>query len=273
MNIWNKKTQNVSSAIPETHQKYVSISFLFQFHSILINWLMFRRLTSDCFHPVGIPSSGALFSWDFRILRHLQMWNNIKIIGRWFRKVTNMNVAFRWISPYFQFFLFEWRLADLSFCWHSNFRCPFFMWFSDSATLADVKWQKNYWPMIPESYKYECSISLVFIVFSVFLAWVTSRRLALEYCHSAGILTSGAFFWCHFRNLRDLQMWSNIQIVGQWFRKVIKINIAFRWFSAFWNFLFFLQTFRRLTLEWCHSAGIPSSGALFWFDFRNLRHL
>ena len=111
-NIWNKKTQNVSSAIPETHHKYAYISFLFRFHSILINWLKFRRLTSGCCHPVGIPSSGALFWFDFRILRHLQMWNNIKIIGRRFRKVTNVNVQFRWISPYFQFFLFEWRFAD-----------------------------------------------------------------------------------------------------------------------------------------------------------------
>jgi len=122
------------------------------------------------------------------------MWNNIKIIGRRFRKVTNMNVAFRWISPYFHLFLFEWRLAALSFYWHSNFRCPFLMWFSDSATLADVKWHKNYWPIIPESYKYECSISLIFIASSDFLVWVTSRPLALEYCHSAHIQISAAFF-------------------------------------------------------------------------------
>jgi len=42
--------------------------------------------------------------------------------------------------------------------------------------------------------------------------------------------------------------------------------------TAFQVFLVWV-TFRRLTLDCCHSAGIPSSGALFWFDFRNLRHL
>jgi len=91
---------------------HIYISFLFRFHSILTNWLKFRKLTSDCCHPVGIPSYGALFWFDFRILRHFWMWHNIKIIGRRFRKVPNINVAFWWISPYFQFFLFEWRLVD-----------------------------------------------------------------------------------------------------------------------------------------------------------------
>jgi len=174
------------------------------------------------------------------------MWNNIKIIGRRFRKVINMNVAFRWISPNFQFFLFEWRLADLSFCWHSNFRCHFFVWFSDSARLADMKWHKNYWPMIPESYENECSISLIFIAASDFLVWVTSRRVALKYCHSASILTSGALFWCHFRNLRHLQMWNNLKLLANYSRKLWKKNLAFCWFSAFSNFFCYLQTFRRL---------------------------
>jgi len=42
------------------------------------------------------------------------MWNNIKIVGRWFRKVKKTNTAFRWFSPLskFRFFLFEWRFAN-----------------------------------------------------------------------------------------------------------------------------------------------------------------
>jgi len=38
-------------------------------------------------------------------------------------------------------------------------------------------------------------------------------------------------------------MWNNIKIVGRWFWKVIKINIAFRWFSAILKFLFFDRRF------------------------------
>jgi len=207
----------------------------------------------------------------------LQMWNNIKIIGRRFRKVTNMNVAFRWISPYFQFFLFEWRLADwpwnvvillgfqvpvpcldlifgifdtfrcettlnffaddsgklwkwsyhlvdfdrfwsfscltdvsptdlgmLSFCWDFKFRCPFLIWFSESATLVDVKQHQNFLPMIPENYENDHIIWLILTAFEVFLVWVTFPRLTLECCHSAGISSSGALFWFDFRNLPHL---------------------------------------------------------------------
>jgi len=43
-------------------------------------------------------------------------------------------------------------------------------------------------------------------------------------------------------------------------------------FDRFQSFLFGL-TYRRLTLECYHSAGIPTSGSLFWCDFGNLRHL
>ena len=52
--------------------------------------------------------------------------------------------------------------------------------------------------MIPESHENEYSISLSFTFFSVFLVWLTFRRLTLESCHSAGIPSSGALFYLIF---------------------------------------------------------------------------
>jgi len=68
------------------------------------------------------------------------------------------------------------------------------MWFSESATLVDVKQYKIFLPMIPQSYEIEHSILLIFTVFSLFLVWVTLRELTLDCCHSAGIPNSGALF-------------------------------------------------------------------------------
>ena len=93
--------------------------------------------------------------------------------------------------------------------------------------------------MIPESYENEYSISLIFTAFEVFLVWVTFRRLTLECCHSAGIPSRGALFWFDFQNLRDLYMWNNIKIFCRWFRKVMKMNIAFGWFLPLLKFFFF----------------------------------
>ena len=101
--------------------------------------------------------------------------------------------------------------------------------------------------MIPESYENQHSILLILNVFSLFLVWVTFRRLTLEYCHSAGIPSSGAQFWFDFRNLRHLQMW-NIKIFCLWFQKVMKQNIAFGWF---WPLLkFFLFEWRFADWPW-----------------------
>jgi len=95
-------------------------------------------------------------------------------------------------------------LGMLSFCWDSKFRCPILIWFSESATLVNVKQYKNFLPMIPKSYENEYSICLILTTFAIFLVWVTFRRLTLECCHSAGIPSSGALFWSDFRNLRHL---------------------------------------------------------------------
>ena len=102
--------------------------------------------------------------------------------------------------------------------------------------------------MIPESYENEYSIWLILTLFEVFLVCVTYRRLTLECCHSAGIPSSGALFWFNFRNLRDLQIWNKINIVCRYFRKVMKMNIAFGWF---WPLLeFFLFEWRFADWPW-----------------------
>jgi len=97
--------------------------------------------------------------------------------------------------------------------------------------------------MIPESYENEHSILLIFTFFKVFLFWLTFRRPTLECCHSAGIPSLGSLFWCDFRNLRNLYMWNNMKIYCRWFRKVMKINIAFCWLSPFSKFFFFDRRF------------------------------
>jgi len=54
----------------------------------------------------------------------------------------------------------------------------------------------------------------------------------------------------------------------------MKMNIAFGWFWPLLKFFLFEWRFADwLALECFYSAGIPSSPALFLFDFRNLRDL
>jgi len=79
--------------------------------------------------------------------------------------------------------------------------------------------------------------------FQSFLFGLRFRRLALECCHSVGIPRSGSLFWFDFRNLQHLYMWNNIKVACRWFRKVLKMNIAFCWFSPFSKFFFFDRRF------------------------------
>jgi len=57
-----------------------------------------------------------------------------------------------------------------------------------------VKQHQNFFPMIPESYENEYSISLILIAFEVFLFSVAFRRLTLKCCHSVEIPSSGTLF-------------------------------------------------------------------------------
>jgi len=164
-------------------------------------------------------------------------------------------------------------LEMLSFCWDFKFRCPFLIWFSEFATLVDVKQPLNILPMIPKSYENEYSISLILIAFEVFLVWVTFRRLTLQCCHSAGIPSSGSLFWFDFSEssrLVDVKQRKNIlPMIPESYENEYSVSLILCDFEVFLVWV----TFRRLTLKCCHSAGIPSSGALFVFDFRNLQDL
>jgi len=56
---------------------YLSISLILTVFEVFLVWETFRRLTLECCHSTGIPSSGSLFWFDFRNLRHLYLWNNV----------------------------------------------------------------------------------------------------------------------------------------------------------------------------------------------------
>jgi len=53
--------------IPETHKNKYSISLIFAAFKIFLFWPTFCRVTLECCHSAGIPSSGSLFDVIFGI--------------------------------------------------------------------------------------------------------------------------------------------------------------------------------------------------------------
>jgi len=66
----------------------------------------------------------------------------------------------------------------------------------------------------------------------------------------------------------EMEMWNNIKIFCQWFRKVMKMNIAFRWFWSL--FKFFLFQWRFADWPWNvvnllgYQVPVPFFDLIFW---------
>jgi len=173
-----------------------SIRVILTVFSLFLVWVTFRRLTLECCHSAGIPNSGALFWFDFLNLRHLQMWNNIKIFADDSGSYEN-KYSILLILNDFEVFLVLMRFRRLIL---------------------------------------ECCHSADFNGFSLFLVWVTFHRLALECCHSAGILSSGALFDLIFWICDACRCEATLKYFADDFGKLWKWTYHLVDFERFWNF-------------------------------------